>query len=167
MLSAQLASIRKPAAIAVSSLAALAAFAAPSGAATAAEPGAEPIGTVAPYDPPSDEGSAQAGGSRWIDIYSKDGGTRGARYYGTLRWRGKAPYSGRVSGEVEDRDKDGYCAVAEVALDGYRYTLLDQRACGGGLTHGIGFNYRNTDIAKVRVCRLKDNKWLYNCSAWS
>ncbi|SDZ27606.1 hypothetical protein SAMN05421504_111247 [Amycolatopsis xylanica] len=165
MLSAQLTSIRKPAAIAVSSLAALAVVATPAGAATAAEPGGEPIGIVAPYDPPADEGSTQAGGSRWIDIYTTDGGTRGARYYGTLTWRGKAPYSGRISGEVEDRDADGYCGVVEVALDGTRFTLTDQQACEGK-THGIGFNYKNTYIAKVRVCRLKGH-WLYNCSAWS
>ncbi|WP_206796558.1 hypothetical protein [Amycolatopsis sp. MtRt-6] len=166
MFSAKLAAIRKPAAVAVASLAALAVVAAPAGAATTAEPDGEPIGTVAPYDPPSGDAGTEAGGSRWIDIYSKDGGTRGARYYGTLNWRGKAPYSGRVSGEVADRDKDGHCAVAEVALDGYRYTLLGQRACGGGNSTRIGFNYTKTYIAKVRVCRLKDNR-LHNCSAWS
>ncbi|WIV55784.1 hypothetical protein [Amycolatopsis nalaikhensis] len=166
MFSALLASVREPAAIGVASLAALAAVAVPAGAATAPEPGGEPIGIVAPYHPPADDGGVHALGSRWIDIYSTDGGTRGARYYGTLTWSGKAPYSGRISGEVADRDADGYCAVAEVSLDGTRFTLTSQRACGVGKTHGIGFTYAKTYIAKVRVCRMKNNL-LYNCNAWS
>jgi hypothetical protein len=164
MFSAQLGAIRKPAAIAVSSLAALAFVVTPAGATAAAEPDGEPIGVVAPYDPPSGDAGTEAGGSRWFDVYSTDGG-RGAHFYGTLTWRGKAPYSGRVSGEVVDRVADGHCAVAEVALDGNRYTFLNQRACPKGDTKKIGFNYSKTYNARVRVCRLKNNL-LYSCSAW-
>jgi hypothetical protein len=118
-------------------------------------------------EPPSlaEIDKVEIAGVRGFDTYTTDSGTAGGRLYGSLTWYGRAPYYGQVTGTVVDRDADGYCAMAEVSLDGTRFSLYSQRACPEGDTTSFEFRYALTYVAKVRVCRVKD-RLVSSCSAW-
>jgi hypothetical protein len=72
------------------------------------------------------------------------------------------PDGSRVYGTVFDREApDGYCALAQVSLDGHVNNV--RRACPNDRER---FDFRLTERqALARVCRVKGTKLAY-CSEW-
>jgi hypothetical protein len=118
--------------------------------------------------------------SRNVDAYTTDS-ARGGRVTTTLTWvpgERDNKYDVGVSGTVFDRKADdGYCALAQLSLDGNVNDL--GKACPNDRERGFNFplpNRRDRKVrgpdygfeaaqALVRVCLVKGGKFA-NCSEW-
>jgi hypothetical protein len=104
--------------------------------------------------------------SRGVNAYTTDSGP-GGRVTATISWqraKTNGPYVGLVYGTIFDRDgNDGYCALAQVSLDGNVNNV--GRACANDREKGFESKFQRTRQALARVCLVKGTK-LANCSEW-